>query len=458
MKNKKILIISSVLVFCWASHCFAAAQETTPAYKLSIDDAIGVAFKNNKDIQIQEQEINAAQAVILGARSKFLPKLNANAGYNYVDSVLTLPPSFSTGMKKDIGIYTGYRNDNQVGLELSQNLFSGGANTANLRQQQVKLRIQEETLRARKLDCEFETKRLYYGLLLAYETQRIAQNLLTQAKSHYEDVKEKYGQGTTSRFDLLQSDVQVSRLMPELINAQNAVNLIDADLKKLLGLRMQDLVVLKDSFLYSPIEIKETEFLETAYLDKPEMTLMALGVDLNQWSIEMAKSEDRPQVNVHLGYNYNSNNIDDMINRRHNDWNAGISVSIPIFDGFSTKAKVDEAKVHYAQARLAKENLADQINVDIRRACLDLQNAQSVILSQKDSIEEAKEALKIAQVSYDNGEATNLDVMDAQVALSQVEKNLSEGIYDYLMAEAYLNRTMGTSSINSKGILNEETN
>ena len=114
-----------------------------------------------------------------------------------------------------------------------------------------------------------------------------------------------------------------------------------------------------------------------------------------------------------------------------------------IFDGFSTKAKVDAAKARYAQANLSKENISDQIAVDIRQGCLDLKQAQAIIDSQKDNVGEAREALRIAGVSYDNGENTNLDVLDAQLALSQAEENFVQGIYDYLMAKAYLDRTMG---------------
>jgi outer membrane protein TolC len=163
--------------------------------------------------------------------------------------------------------------------------------------------------------------------------------------------------------------------------------------------------------------------------------------------MEMARSGNKPQINAQIGTNYRSNDVGDMINTRHNNWQAGIAVSIPIFDGFSTKAKVDAAKARYTGAKLQKDNLGEEIAVDIRKACLDLQKAQSVIDSQRDSVGEAKEALKIAEVRFDNGEGTNLDVLDAQVSLSQVEKNLSEGIFDYLMAGAYLDQTMGKSMV-----------
>lgn len=426
---------------------FGYCQESaTRVVKLtSLKDAIEISFKNNKDIQVQEKDIQYAAAGIMLAQSEFLPKLSVNGGYTHNGSVLHLS---STGtLKKDIGVFTGYKDDNALGMTIGDTIYSGGANSANYKQAKLNLKVSEETLVAKKLDVEFETKRLYYGLLLAYETERIAKDLVDQAQSHYKDVENKFKQGTASKFDLLQSKVQVSKLMPELVRAQNAVDLIMADLKKLLGFKMQDNLEVNDKLTYSVIEIKEGEFLKQAYLYKPEMILKSYGIDINKWAIQIARSSGLPQINAELGYSYRSNNPGNMFNNRHNNWNAGFSVAIPIFDGFSTKAKVDQAKARYAQSALQKEDLSDQIAVDIRQACLDLKQAEAIINSQKDNIGEAKEALRIAEISYDNGEGTNLDVLDAQVSLSQIEKNLSEGTYDYLMAKAYLDRTMGASSL-----------
>jgi outer membrane protein len=421
-------------------HCQEVTRSTAD---LSLEDAITASFKNNKDIQMQEQELEIAKAQILGAKSEFLPKVNLGASYTHSGDILSLGSSSSSGLKKDMGVFTGYKNDNRLGITIDESIYNGGANISGLRQSEIGLKISQETLLAKKLDVEFEVKRLYYGILLAYETERIAQQLVDQAKSHYEDVKNKFEQGTSSKFDLLQSKVQVSKLMPELIKAKNALDLIIADLKKLLGLNMENSIKIEDTLTFSPTEINEAEFLKQAYLDKPEMILKTLGIDINKWAIRMAKAGYRPQVNAELGYSYRSNNLANMLNNRHSNWNAGFVLNVPVFDGFSTKAKVDQAKARYAQANLEKEDLINQITVDIKRACLDMRQAESIIDSQKDNIEEAKEALKIAEISYDNGEGTNLDILDAQISLAQIEKNLSEGIYDYLIAKAFLGRSIG---------------
>ncbi len=406
-------------------------NENPPVILYSLRDAIRIAFENNLNIQIQEKEVTASRSDIITARSVFFPQVNANASYTHNDKVL------------GENIFSGYKNDNQLGLTVGQSIYSGGANMANFRQAQLKLRIQEETLNARKLDVEFETKRLYYGLLLAYETVRITQDLFDQAQAHYNDVQHKFDQGTSSRFDVLQSKVQVSKVMPELVKAKNAVDLIKADLKKLLVIKMRRELGVEDRLAYNAIKINEPEFLKVAYLNQPQMNLKALGIDVNKWAIQLARSSYRPQINAELDYSYRTNNLNDMFNRSQRNWSAGLVVSVPIFDGFSSKGKVDAAKARYAEALLEKEDTAEQIAVDIKKACLDLQQAQAIIDYTKDNIGEAREALKISEVSYDNGEGTNLDILDAQVSLSQIEKDYSEGIYDYLMAEAFLNKTMG---------------
>ncbi len=437
-------------------------QESDTLY-LSLEDVIITALENNRDIMIQSEEVAYARANITAAQSKFFPQGSIGYTFTYNGSVmLTDSPLASTlSTKKDIGIYTGYKSDNLATLAGSQMVYDGGASIANLKEARVKLKIQQETLTARKLDIEFEAKRLFYGLLLAYETARINQDLVDQAQAHYKDVKNRYEQGTSSRFDALQSKVQISKAIPPLVQAQNSIEIISNDMKKLLYLDMNCKIKLKESLRYSPVDVKLEEFLSEAYKNSPQMNLKILGVDLEKWAIEFAKSGWYPNINATANYSNRSDDVTNWFNYRHSNWNAGIGGTVSIFDGMSTLAKVREARARYSQAVFSKENIIEQIAVDVRRGCLDLKEAHAIILSQKDSLAEAKDALNISYVGYDNGVMINLDVIDAQVSLSQVEKNLAGGIYDYLMASAYLDKVMGREylsyySKNSGGINDKE--
>ncbi|MDD5108223.1 MAG: TolC family protein [Candidatus Omnitrophica bacterium] len=427
-KSVKICLIITAFLFC-TNFLYAGQKNFT------LNDAIQIAYKSNKDIQMQEQEITVASANIVEAASVFYPQLNLKAVYTHNKAVL------------DENIFSGYINDNLIQLNATQSVYSGGANMATFKQAKLSLDAQKETLRAKKMDIEFEAKRLYYGLLLAYETERIAKDALNQAIAHYENVKQMYKHGTVSRFDMLQSGVQVSLLEPDVVKAKNEIDSLKADLNKLLGLKIDSPIQPEEKLTYTFIGIKENEFLKIAYLDRPEMKLKSLGIDIDNWEIQMARSGYRPTVDLLVGYSARSNNLGNILEKRQRNWNAGVSVNIPIFEGFSTRAKVDAAKAKYTQAKIDKDNLVDQIAVDVRKACLNLRESASIIQSQKDNLAEAKEALRISEVSYANGVAINLDVLDSQVSLAQIQRNLASGIYDYLMAQAYLDRSIGKSII-----------
>lgn len=417
------------------------AEETRAVLTLSAQDAVRMAFENNKNIQIQEKEVEAGKAQIVGARSAFMPQVNAQGSYTRRASALKAGSALSS--KKDTGVFLGYQDDNMWSATLDQSVYSGGANMANLRQAQLTLKEDEETLRALKLDTQFEVKRLFYGLLLAYETERITRQLLDQALAHYADAQKKYREGTASRFDVLQSKVQVTKIMPELIRAKNSIRLTLAELNKELGRDVHAPLKIKGYLSYEPRDIKEEKFLAQAYLHKPEMILRLLGIDISQWGIQAAKAGYRPRVDLTGEYYFRSNDYGDMFNSGHNNWDVGVSVRIPVFDGFSSRAKVLEAKARYAQSILSKEDAVDSIALAIRQDCLDLRQAQAIIESQKDNVDEAREALRISIVSFDNGVGTNLDVLDSETSLAQIEQTLAEGTYDYMMASAALERDTG---------------
>jgi outer membrane protein TolC len=231
--------------------------------------------------------------------------------------------------------------------------------------------------------------------------------------------------------------------MPQLISAENSIDLLMVEFKKLLVLKMSENVNVVGQLKPNEIEIKESEFLQEAYSRNPKMILKLLGVDINKWAIEYAKSGWLPQISASADVSYRSNSLNDIINSSNSLWSIGAKASIAVFDGFATKAKVDEAKAQYNQSTLQRDDIVDQIAVDIKNACLDTKKAKTIIDTERDAVFEAKEALRLSEVRYVNGVGINLDIFDCQVALAQVEQSLAQGIYDYIMAKSQLDLTMG---------------
>lgn len=408
---------------------------------LTLEDCVDLAISNNKQIQIQQEELSYAKANVLYALSLFMPQADFTLGYTHKDAVALTDSTPRS--RKDGRIFFGYQNQNVAEFKVSESIWNGGANYANLKQAKINIKIQEETLRYTRLNVEYEVKRLFYGLLLAYETRRIARDLVAQAQAHYDETKTMYDQGTASKFDVLQSKTQVAKLIPQLVSADNAIDLIKAELKKEIYIDMKQDIEPDGELKHKEVEVKEDNFLQEAYMKNPQMVLKLLGIDFNKWAIEFAKAGWYPQVNATGNYYFMSNTYKNMFDSRHDNWSVGVTASINLFDGFATKARVDEAKAQYNRARFEKDDVIDQIAVDIKNACLNLKEAKAVIASQEDTIVEAKEALRLSEVRFRNGVGINLDVFDSEVSLAQVEQNLAQGIYDYIMARAQLDMTMG---------------
>lgn len=144
--NFRVLIVFLLMLLITPRVFYGEANENSND-SLSLQDAIRIAFNNNKDIQIQEKEIEVARANILGVQSAFLPKVNLGAEYKHNGAILNL--GSSAGAKKDIGIFSGYKNDNKLGITIDESIYNGGASIANFKGAKLGLSISEETLRAK---------------------------------------------------------------------------------------------------------------------------------------------------------------------------------------------------------------------------------------------------------------------------------------------------------------------
>ncbi len=442
--RRHTLAIASLIIFTISAVSSYAFADYDGKTELSLRKAVALALERNRDILVMEKEIETARARILGARGQYMPRVDIYGSYTQRDAVMDIGLPQGSDGRKDFGVFAGYEDEKRAGISLVQQLFNP-AIPANLERAKIDLKIQEESLNSLKLDVEFDVSRLYHGMLLAHEKERIARDLLEQAESHHDVVKNKYDEGTVSEFDLLQSKVQVSRVKPDLVRAENERESLTADFRKVTGLGAWQDLMLPDDLKYAPTDMGEKQFLEIAYEKKPEFLIKTLAIKAEKQNIRAAKASGRPRVYANIDYYYVSDDLGDMFNSEHNNWNAGLTVSIPLFDGFQARAKVEEAQARRVQARLRREDVDEAVALEVKKGVLALRQAKSIIESQEEAVLVAEKALKIATARYASGAGTNLDVLDAQISRSIIENNLKQAVHDYIVAEARMNKIIGIS-------------
>jgi outer membrane protein TolC len=122
---------------------------------------------------------------------------------------------------------------------------------------------------------------------------------------------------------------------------------------------------------------------------------------------------------------------------------AGVQMSWPIFDGFLTKGRVDEAKARRGKAAEAKAETTRVIQLQVRSAWSDLRTAQSVLTAQAENIRKAERALELSKSRYGAGAGTQIDVLNAQTALTEARGSYVEALGNYSVARATLIRATG---------------
>ncbi len=338
-----------------------------------------------------------------------------------------------------------FTRDYQVGFSFSLPLFTGGKLVAGFKQAEYNLRATEQSVEQSKLETIYNVKRAFYGFLLARQFVVVSREAVDLAQKYFENVRRLYEVGLASRFDLLRSEVQLANLKPQLLRAQNQLELASINLKTLLGIDLETEIEVKGELAYKPVEIKEEEILSRALMLRPDLAQLRYQQQMAGELLRLARAADLPTIAIGGNYNFWAN----YLNFKRNNWQSYYSfslvISFPIFNGFSGSAQAARAKAMMRSLELTEKGLTELIKAEIKQAWLNLLQAKETLFSQEKNVDQAKESLRLAELNYNEGLATFLDVSSAQVALTQARTNYSQALFDYVMALAQLEKAMGRS-------------
>lgn len=436
-KAGKILIIICLISFT------GRLSFTQERLTLTLEDSIRLALSQNPYHLAAEERVEAAKSKIREAAANFFPSLNAQ-GLNTLDEkVFELElPSFIPGEPPQ-KVAMDFTRDYQFSLSVSLPLFTGGRLLSGFKQAKYNFHSTEEGARQSRHLTVFNTKRAFYGYLLAQEFIKVAEEAVEVAKKHLKNVKSLYEVGMASKFDLLRSEVQLANLKPQLIRSRNNLRIAELSLKTLLGLDLDKSIGVEGALKYEPIEPDLETVLTTAMQNRPEINQMKYQKQIANEMLKISRAEYFPTIALSGAYNFWA----DKLNFQKDTWQSYYSVnlvlSIPIFNGFATSAKVAQSKAMIREIELSQKGLRDTVRFEVRQAILKLEEAKESLLSQEKNVEQAQESLRIAELNFAEGLVTTLDVSSVQAALSQAKTNYSQALYDYVISKAELDNAMG---------------
>jgi outer membrane protein len=411
---------------------------------LNLDQCLQAAYENNQTLLQLEEKINSAGYSIEEARSGFYPQFSFDASYTRLGNIpefQTPAMSFGDIQIPAVSIKSGTENNYNLKLSYQQPLFTWGKIKNGYNISRHGLSLAKETYRLNKQEVKFNVVSLFYNIILARELIKVREESIASLKDHLKTVQDRYDKGYASEFDVLRAKVQLANAQPPLVQAKNLYKTALDNLKNLLGISLTDSIDVAGELVYEAIEVNQSQAEDFALKNRSELNQIREQKRISQLSLAIAKAGNKPSVVGAANFLYERPFY--SIDEWKTDWNVTLALNIPIFDGFLTRSKVRQAKSDLKQLDVSESQLEDYIRLEITQAISDLNLAQENILSQQENVNQAKEGLRIANVQYQNGVLTNLELLDTEFALTVAETNYLQALSDYTIAKAKFEKAIG---------------
>jgi outer membrane protein TolC len=441
-----------------------ASAAAVPAGKLTLERAVRIALEHNHTLAMARMEREVAEGQIVEARSTALPTIGLRGTYTRLHEVATFggtpayplqvfdsggspTTDYSVMMPATPSMDLGGLDNTAVAVTLRQPLYQGGRAWAATRLARAHRRAVEHTVDETAQGVVLAVHRGFYDVLLADEDLKAAAEALELSRRHLEDVTRRLEHGMATRFEVTRAEVRQEMTGTSAIRARNAAALARTSLFTLLGVPLDAPLTIAGTLEFAPRAGGDggEEAFETALRHRPDLAAQEGHIAMQRENITIVRADGRPNVQLtgEAGWEDPSQrsfgSLDD-----DTYWHAGVVVTMTLFDGLRLNGRLRQEKARLAQLQTARAKLVDQIRLEIAQSRLTLENARKLVASQAKALEQAREALRLAQAGYEQGVGTQLDVLDAQLGLTEARRGHARAVYGYLMASVALERATGT--------------
>jgi len=436
MKSRGLRIGSFWVAILMLSPSLAMTDDACDVF--SLETVVEKAVEVNIGLRISEEEIRAAQSVRQIRRTRFLPTLGAEYSYRRIDDSVSAP-----------GIGTITPNDQYTfSVSITQPIFSG----FSLINQYRSALLEVETAGWKEIqtrrDIVLEAQQIYFSLLKAQKLESVSGKTIEQISAQETVARNFYEIDMIPLNDLLQVQVELANARQAQVVALNNLDTARSALNILLRRPVNSPVRIEDIQDYRPFEHGIDYCMDSAREQRIEIRLADLLIQLAEKDVNIAKKDYFPTVNLKGVYSRLGDEPDTSGDTGISDpdvWEISASAVWNFWEWGRTRSTVNEKKHRLAKARHQKEQLIDDIVLQVKQAYLKVRETEKNIKTIEQAIGQARENFRINQERYRNQVATSTDVLDAQTLLAKTMTNYFTALYDFKIAKASLLWAIGSS-------------
>lgn len=411
---------------------------------VTLKEALKYALENNATAKKAVLEIDKGKFKTQEVRAQALPQITGNAGLTYNAIIGQLVA--------DIGGQTqsfkmGQAWNSVAGVQLSQQLFNQTVFTGlqAAKSSEAYYRLNAQLTQEQVIE---QVANNYYQVLVNRQQLNVIDTNIKNVKVVEKIIANQYQNGLAKKIDVDRIKVNLTNLNTQREQVLNSITQQENVLKFSMGMPIHTAISLPPSEL---TEVNQNPLLaDTINLDtRTEMKLLDVQGKLLNLQRKAYVSEYYPTLALNANYNYNSqsNGFDFLTSNRNAigyDASAiGVTLRIPIFNGFLTRSKVRQADVEIKQYELDRRETANSLNMAYENAKIQLRNSLNTINSQKKNAELANEIYVSTQNNYNNGLASLTDLLETENSLTQAQNSYTQALLNYKIAEIQLIKSKG---------------
>jgi outer membrane protein len=431
-----LLVLFILSVFPFRAH----AQEIIErGATLTLQQCLDIAERQQPTIAAARYVVDVNRSRVGEAQSNYYPQISADASYSRVKPLTGAQRAVTTGVSglSQSNATTAF-NQYSGGMTLNQNIYDFGRTSSQVDISRLNVASSRSDLQNTLEQVFLNVKQAYYGVLQAKYNRIVAEDTLRQTQQHLEQAKGFYEVGTQPKFDVTKAEVDVSTAQLNLIRAGNNYKIAVVNLNNAMGVPDAPEYTLSEELSFAKYEMTLEEAVQKAYDNRPDLKSLVIQRNAAVRNIDLARSGYYPALTGNGAYNVGGSEFP-----LEKGWNVGVSLSIPIFNGFLTKSQVSQAKANLSVLKANEESLRQTISLEVQQAYVTLRSAEEAIPTAKLGVEQAKENLDIANGRYAAGVGNPIEVTDAEVSLANARLTYIQALYADKVAIASLEKAMG---------------
>lgn len=410
--------------------------------RVSREKCIEIALSSSPTIKIADLEIKKTDYSKRETLANLFPSIDFSAAYQRAIELQTLSMNMGGQINN---IKMGMDNVINLGFSAQMPIVNASLwKSIKLSDQQILATV--EAARASKLDLVNNINKTYYAVLLAIASRDVIKANYDLAKVNADIFAKQYENGTASEYDVLRSSVQVKNIEPELLQADISIKQCLLQLKVLMGIDSA-LEIWPDITLKS---MQNNMFGVSANTDRSiaknsNLRTIEIQTETLKQTIDLKKYAYLPTLGLQYNLNWNQmSNGSPFSSNKFNPYSTiSLALSIPICSGGSRYYGVKQSEVQYKEIQLQRENLINQLQMQVDLAIDNINKEVKQIESCEESVRQAKKANEIMQKSFEIGAASYLNLRDSELANTQAQLAHLQAIYNYLVSTSELENLLG---------------